>query len=228
MDVHKPQPIHNWRELAKEIGIIVVSVLIALGAEQAVEAIHWANEVRAERAALHAEIADTLDAVIARRDQETCVKRRLAEMPVVFARHKAGAPLGLLGPVGRPVEIGVSHGSWDIALAGQALAHMPLKEKLELSTAFDNYANAWTMEREENQAWIPLSKLDHPELLEDADWVGLRDAYAHARAIDDRMALLPDYILKNASVGLKPKGLRLKDMLLSPDDLTICKPLIAR
>jgi hypothetical protein len=29
LDVHKPHPVHNWRELAKEIGIIVVSVLIA-------------------------------------------------------------------------------------------------------------------------------------------------------------------------------------------------------
>jgi hypothetical protein len=36
MDVHTPkQPIQSWRELAKEIGIIVVGVLIALGAEQA-------------------------------------------------------------------------------------------------------------------------------------------------------------------------------------------------
>ncbi|MBV9062475.1 MAG: hypothetical protein JOY77_06055, partial [Alphaproteobacteria bacterium] len=40
MDIHKPKPIRNWREFLKEVGIIVLGVSIALGAEQAVEAIH--------------------------------------------------------------------------------------------------------------------------------------------------------------------------------------------
>jgi hypothetical protein len=40
MDIHKPKPWHGVREVLKEVGTIVVSVLIALGAEQAVEAIH--------------------------------------------------------------------------------------------------------------------------------------------------------------------------------------------
>ena len=40
MDIHKPKPFHGWRELLKEVGIIVLGVLIALGAEQAVSKIH--------------------------------------------------------------------------------------------------------------------------------------------------------------------------------------------
>lgn len=35
---HKSHPIHDWREFLKEIGIIVIGVLIALAAEQGVEA----------------------------------------------------------------------------------------------------------------------------------------------------------------------------------------------
>ena len=30
MDIHKPDPVHSWRDLAKEVGIIVLGVLIAL------------------------------------------------------------------------------------------------------------------------------------------------------------------------------------------------------
>jgi hypothetical protein len=41
MHVHLPKALHGWRELLKEIGIIVLGVLIALSAEQAVESIHW-------------------------------------------------------------------------------------------------------------------------------------------------------------------------------------------
>jgi hypothetical protein len=228
VDIHKPKPVHSWRGLAAEIGIIVVSVLIALGAEQGVEAVHWANEVRAERAALHEEIAANLAAALTRQEEEACVHNRLADLAQVFARHKAGAPLGLLGPVGRPVEVGVAHGTWEIALAGQALAHMPLQEKLDLSSAFDGFQNMENQQLQENAAWIRLTKLDTPDLLEAADWADLRDAYAHARAIDDRMAFLPAYIVKNTSAGVAPKGPKLKDSLLSPTDLAICKPLIAR
>ena len=38
MDIHKPKRWHGWPEFVKEIGTIVIGVLIAIGAEQAVEA----------------------------------------------------------------------------------------------------------------------------------------------------------------------------------------------
>ena len=55
MDIHKPKPWRGWPELLKEIGTIVIGVLIAIGAEQAVEALHhraqaheMAQKLRAE------------------------------------------------------------------------------------------------------------------------------------------------------------------------------------
>ena len=32
MEIHKPKPIHNWRDFIKEVGTIVLGVSIALGA----------------------------------------------------------------------------------------------------------------------------------------------------------------------------------------------------
>src|SRR5690348_10259151 len=40
MHFHLPKPLHGWRAFAGEVGIIVLGVLIALGAEQVVETIH--------------------------------------------------------------------------------------------------------------------------------------------------------------------------------------------
>ena len=37
MHFHLPKPLHGWRAFAGEVGIIVLGVLIALGADQAVE-----------------------------------------------------------------------------------------------------------------------------------------------------------------------------------------------
>ena len=46
MHFHLPKPLHGWREFIGEVGIIVVGVLVALTAEQLVEAAHWRSEAR--------------------------------------------------------------------------------------------------------------------------------------------------------------------------------------
>src|SRR6185312_14058686 len=44
MHVHLPKPLHGWREFVGEVGIIVLGVLIALGAGQVVESLHFRHE----------------------------------------------------------------------------------------------------------------------------------------------------------------------------------------
>lgn len=56
MDIHKPKPWHGVRGLLKEVGTIVIGVLIALGGEQAVERLEWAHKVHAAEYAMRAEL----------------------------------------------------------------------------------------------------------------------------------------------------------------------------
>ncbi|MBV9550211.1 MAG: hypothetical protein JO256_11120 [Alphaproteobacteria bacterium] len=58
MEFHKPKPVHSWRELLTEIGVIVIGVAIALVAEQAVEALHWQERIRDARRAMTIELRD--------------------------------------------------------------------------------------------------------------------------------------------------------------------------
>lgn len=58
MHVHLPKPLHGWRAFAGEVGVIVLGVLIALAAEQAVEALHWRDQTATLRENLHREIRD--------------------------------------------------------------------------------------------------------------------------------------------------------------------------
>ncbi|HEY3814502.1 MAG TPA: hypothetical protein VGL66_14870 [Caulobacteraceae bacterium] len=46
MEIHKPKPWHGWLEFAKEIGTIVIGVLLAIGAEQMVEVLHHRAQAR--------------------------------------------------------------------------------------------------------------------------------------------------------------------------------------
>ena len=86
MDIHKPKPWRGWPELAKEIGTIVIGVLIALGAEQSVEWLHWRHEVEAERRSLLAEAQDALDVVLVRQSEQGCVDARLNQVHVLIQR----------------------------------------------------------------------------------------------------------------------------------------------
>ena len=48
MHFHLPKPLHGWREFVGEVGIIVIGVMIALGAEQLIE--RWHDREKVDRA----------------------------------------------------------------------------------------------------------------------------------------------------------------------------------
>jgi hypothetical protein len=57
MHFHLPKPLHGWRQFVGEVGIIVIGVLIALGAEQLVELVHERQVAGQARENVRAEAA---------------------------------------------------------------------------------------------------------------------------------------------------------------------------
>lgn len=87
MHFHLPKPLHGWREFAGEVGIIVIGVLIALGAEQVIERRHDREKVDGSLAALRVEMADH-DFAAAEIEMATpCI---FAQIDAVTARLKIG------------------------------------------------------------------------------------------------------------------------------------------
>lgn len=80
MEIHKPKPIHNLRDLAKEIGVIVVGILIALGLEQAVEAYRTSERTELSRRAIDAEVRFNLAKANRELDMRDCMARQLAAL----------------------------------------------------------------------------------------------------------------------------------------------------
>jgi hypothetical protein len=226
MDVHKPKPVHSWRDFLVEIGTIVIGVTIALAGEQIVEAIHWRNVVGAQRDILKSVVEDNLGSVKARAVQQACVDARLAELKTVFERHAAGEPLGMKGPVGRPQNNSVGNEIWDLAVQSEALNHMPLDERAAFAGAFSNFANLLALRDDADRSWIDLAALDTPELLEDGDWVLLRRAYAQLLAKEARIKAVDDYVLQAQTAGVPVPKVTLKDALVAGYAKDFCKPLI--
>jgi hypothetical protein len=130
MDIHDPKPWRGVREFLKEYAIIVVGVLTALGAEQAVEALHWRHEAAAAREALKPEYLRLVEMAGSRDGQSPCIARRLDELQAVLETAAATGRLPPLGPPERPSREPWRLRVWDSVVSGQVLPHMARKEVL--------------------------------------------------------------------------------------------------
>jgi len=77
MDIHKPKPVHSWREFVSEICVIVTGIAIALGGEQAIEAIHWHHKVEAAETSIKAELGNNLRWALQIKQNSLCAKEFL-------------------------------------------------------------------------------------------------------------------------------------------------------
>ena len=77
MHFHLPKPLHGWREFAGEVGIIVVGVLIALGAEQVVESMNWKQRASHARDSLKTELGNHYEQAAEWRIVEPCIAAQL-------------------------------------------------------------------------------------------------------------------------------------------------------
>ena len=80
MPVYLPTPIKGWRVFSGEVGIIVLGVLLALAAEQAVGWLHGRIVAANTRAATADELNDGLASIMLRRQAEGCIDHRLNEL----------------------------------------------------------------------------------------------------------------------------------------------------
>lgn len=220
----KVSPPHGWRAVWWELGIVSLGVLIALGAEQVVQSFHWRAEVETERASLLQEARDSLEVVDARAKQQGCVDRRLGEVRELLEQHRRGLPVRLVAPLGQPTRSSATRGTWEIALAGQALGHMPHDEKLIFSDAF-GWFNVWDrVIQQEQSIWLRLSALDASSLLSEENWGALTSAYTEAAVVNERIRLLAQIILTKDLPGIrdfKSRGFSSSDVLKD----SICRKL---
>ena len=157
MDIHKPKHVGNWRELAEEVAIIVLGVLIALGAEQLVQRMEWRHKRHAAEEAMRAELRDDdgPQAVI-RSAMHPCVQQSLDAI-------RAGAEQG----AGRDAMRRMIDGyrlpflTWDSlayqgAMASDISVHMP-SETMQLWTSA--YAVIPALDRANEREFQHLAQL---------------------------------------------------------------------
>src|SRR5690242_2694131 len=225
MHFHLPKPLHGWREFAGEVGIIVIGVLIALGAEQLVEWVHWRNEVADARRALDREAAYDLGAVEKRQQEASCIDRRLGETRILLTGSSAGLRAGSRPPLGQPQLWRPRTDVWQAAMAGQVAQHMPLSTRLGYAALYGQFQWYAQKAEDETDAWSVLAELDDPGVLSPQDIASIRQARSRAQVAADKMeANLPRIIAAGARIGIKPAAV--EETSLTANSLNrLCAPL---
>jgi hypothetical protein len=226
MHFRLPKPLHGWREFAGEVGIIVVGVLIALGAEQVVEGLHWQSQVAEFRKAEDSELANNLAAFRYRLLQGPCVQRRIAQLQQWGKDSRSGKTEPLNGEIGRPSVVIIRSSVW--SARGDALSHLPLGTRLDYSGLYDLFDNVQQQIITEREAWRSLAAFNDVDSLSADNRMRLNELLYRVKSIDRVLRLNWAPVAADAKrLGIRP-GFGQNAAFVPPPDPGFCAALLGR
>lgn len=224
MRITMPKPMHGWRQLAGEVGIIVLGVLIALAAQQVVETLNQRSQVRELRTALDNEIGYGLAAYGYRVSQDKCLHARLAGLERWLDGWRDGQPRPLTGPIGGP-RSGPAHTSVWASRDPAVMSHMPLPVKLTYSAMYDEFANLEVQRLDERMTWLEIAQYDKARRLDDAAMMRLQGLIFRARWRAANITDNSQYIGELArKMGISAE----KSAYPPPDTAEFCAPIFPK
>jgi hypothetical protein len=198
MHVHFPKPLHGWRAYVGEVGIIVLGVLIALGAEQLVGQVHQRQEAAQADDIIRGELAFNLGRLQSRSQIRSCVDARISQIERLLdaADSQPNLPHPLW--IGRPQYWTLQSSRWD---AESQAGHAALINRAELARYGFIYALMRDTESEmllEQTDWAKLRMLERLHRLDDPTLAELNSAVQDARYRAWRVALISSEISTGA------------------------------
>jgi hypothetical protein len=228
MHVHLPKPLHGWREFAGEVGIIVLGVLIALGAEQVVEGLHWRHQVHETREAIDAELSHDLAALQFRLDQRACVAQRLAELDRWSREIGEGRAVSLKKPIDQPVFFAVRTAVWE-STTGEVTSRMPLDAKLTYASFYSAMKSFEELLRDEANQWTIIASYEENKDLDRRELHDVRAAINDLKFSNDFVEVFKTRGDEFSSkLGLKPERDIAGKLRQHTDDTNraLCQPLL--
>ena len=227
MHFHLPKPMHGWRAFAGEVGIIVIGVLIALGAQQVVEMLQWRSDAREFRKSVDHELALNLGTYAFNEMQHKCIRRRLDELETMLDRSRRGETVHLIGKISAPLSLSQYSSVWDNKDA-QVVAHLPVDVRLKYAELYDEFRNTNALKGLQDSAWHKFVEFEEPGPLSLEDRRQLHGLIDAARSFDSAMeGNWPGSKKLGAALGIHPQ--------LEPDaarfihfipQFGVCKPIL--
>lgn len=211
MHFHLPKPLHGWREFLGEVGIIVIGVLIALGAEQAIELLHWNHVAAAARLSVGEELKEEVFWASEMVITQPCVDRQLQQLETSVLAPGAFKPVpsyseGQLSFVFRAPSRPWSSSIWQSMSSGGTAAHFDRKTQLGLALTYSLVVYLREHNATAEQLKERLSALSRPIELDAATRASLVADIEQDRNLYQLMALVSDQAIGQIEkVGFQPK-----------------------
>jgi hypothetical protein len=204
MRVRLPKLLHGWREFAGEVGIIVLGVLIALGAQQLVEHAQWRSEVGGFRQSVEHELGRNLGVYQIVMAARPCATRRLADLERFLADSSAGRQDRIGRPIGRPFVQTGFFSVWDNK-GSEVVEHLPRELRIQFGELYDEFRNNERVRLNEREVWRGLAQFELAEPLDHADRVRMRELLSRAEQLNEVAKPNYDYVLALAQpLGIQP------------------------
>jgi len=154
VDAPDHKAVRNWEDFLKEVGTIFIGVMIALVADQAVDAWNWRKEVAVAEDSLDDELAGSLFAAEERIKIAECQRRTLDALDDLADRSH-GTLLIRNTPVSRNRVWGSA--AWDAAVASGTIAHMPHDTRNSYAELFSFVREFREMNLRQQELWASVS-----------------------------------------------------------------------
>jgi hypothetical protein len=230
MDIHKPKPVHNWREFLGEVGIIVIGVLIALAGEQTVEAIHHRNQVAELSEALDVELSHNLAVLKDVVELKPCLDRRLGDIASWSRSVSEGRAVRLSGEFGSlPGQIFLT-AIW--RSTGSSLELLPLDKRISYARFYDNFGNEDRIRDEIRAKWRDLGDFEGAATLTGRELLQISHDIRDIRSNNERLIAnfvsVKERMSSNLHVAPKKNGeSAASSAYLNQRRADFCKPLLA-
>jgi hypothetical protein len=186
VDAPNPKRVHNWPDFLKEVGTIVLGVIIALAAEQAVDTYNWHHEVGVVEDSLDDELADSLFAARERVKISDCQSRTLDRLDQL-ADESRNTLVIRNPPVTRNRVWGSS--AWDAAVASGAIAHMPHDTRNAYAELFSFVRLFRELNLRQQELWATVSAYRRPRPLTETSRERFIEAISQLRSLTGTMNL---------------------------------------
>ena len=155
MHIHLPKPLHGWREFFGEVRIIVMGVLIALGAEQALEGLHDWHVAGQSRRDVREEVATNLGFYRERLIESSCIATRLSQLSDIV--QGGSVPPETVKWIGRPGDFAPFSERWRAVTSSARSAMFPSDEQSSLDAIYGIFVSMDQESQLEQQAWTDLN-----------------------------------------------------------------------
>ena len=202
MAFNQLKPLRGWREFSGEVGIIVLGVLIALGAQQLVETLHDRGEARGSAESIRSEIETNMARLASRSAIRSCVDRRLAEIQALLDEADVTGVIKTPQWIGRPQFWTMLTARWDASAQAGRAALLPAKELTEFGLMYSWMRNINAEMVIEQGDWAELRTLEHLREITPEGLFNLK------KTVEDAVIVDGESISKPCSCTRRPSGLR--------------------